>query len=291
MKTNKVEQCVILMAGKGTRFLPATKAVAKELFPIGNKPILMFHLQEALKSGIKRVALVISKEKESVKNFLKHDENLEKTLKNNGKFEILSELNEIIDNMEISYIYQGDLNGSGGAVYSVKEWANGKPFVVVNGDDFCESIAEHPPVMKQVIDAYEKTGKMIIGAKAFPMEVIPRYSSIIKQKELFDKCFEISGIIEKPKNPPTNLVGLARYVLDSDIFDEILNCQPVNTEYRLTDAIDSLAKKGRVVSYQFYANYYDCGNKLEYLKCLVNFGLKDKEICEEFKNYLKNIKN
>ena len=106
MKTNKVEQCVILMAGKGTRFLPATKAVAKELFPIGNKPILMFHLQEALKSGIKKVALVISKEKESVKNFLKHDENLEKTLKNNGKIEILSELNEIIDNMEISYIYQ-----------------------------------------------------------------------------------------------------------------------------------------------------------------------------------------
>lgn len=115
--------------------------------------------------------------------------------------------------------------------------------MVVNGDDFCESIAEHPPVMKQVIDAYEKTGKMIIGAKAFPMEVIPRYSSIIKQKELFDNCFEISGIIEKPKNPPTNLVGLARYVLDNDIFDEILNCQPVNTEYRLTDAIDSLAKK------------------------------------------------
>ena len=283
----KVEQCVILMAGKGTRFLPATRAVAKELFPIGNKPILLFHMIEALKSGIKRVCLVISKEKEGVKEFFKHDKNLEEQLKKAGKLDILSELNEVIDNLEIDFIYQGNINGSGGAVYSVKEWANEKPFVVVNGDDLC--ISKNIPVMKQVIDAYEKTGKNIIGARPFPLEVIPRYSSIIKKKNLFERCDEIEGIIEKPKNPPSNLVGLARYVLTSEIFDEILNCTPKNTEYYLTDAIDNLARKGRVASYEFDAEYYDCGNKLEFIKCMIDFGLNEDDIKDDLKKYLKSL--
>lgn len=283
----KVEQCVILMAGKGTRFLPATRAVAKELFPIGNKPVLLFHMIEALKSGIKRVCLVISKEKEGVKEFFKHDKNLEEQLKKAGKLDILSELNEVIDNLEIDFIYQGNINGSGGAVYSVKEWANEKPFVVVNGDDLC--ISKKVPVMKQVIDAYEKTGKNIIGARPFPMEVIPRYSSIIKKKNLFERCDEIEGIIEKPKNPPSNLVGLARYVLTSEIFDEILNCTPKNTEYYLTDAIDNLARKGRVASYEFDAEYYDCGNKLEFIKCMIDFGLNEDDIKDDLKKYLKSL--
>ena len=283
----KVEQCVILMAGKGTRFLPATRAVAKELFPIGNKPILLFHLVEALKSGIKRVCLVISKEKEGVKEFFKHDYALEEQLKKSGKFELLQELNEVIDNLEIDFIYQGNINGSGGAVYSVKEWAKGEPFVVVNGDDLC--ISKNVPVMKQVIDAYEKTGKNIIGARPFPLEVIPRYSSIITKEKLFDRCYDIDGIIEKPKNPPSNLVGLARYVLTSEIFDEILNCTPKNTEYYLTDAIDNLARKGRVASYEFDANYYDCGNKLEYIKCMIEFGLNENDIKDDLKEYLKSL--
>ena len=283
----KVEQCVILMAGKGTRFLPATRAVAKELFPIGNKPVLLFHMIEALKSGIKRVCLVISKEKEGVKEFFKHDKNLEEQLKKAGKLDILSELNEVIDNLEIDFIYQGNINGSGGAVYSVKEWANEKPFVVVNGDDLC--ISKNIPVMKQVIDAYEKTGKNIIGARPFPLEVIPRYSSIIKKKSLFERCDEIEGIIEKPKNPPSNLVGLARYVLTNEIFDEILNCTPKNTEYYLTDAIDNLARKGRVASYEFDAKYYDCGNKLEFIKCMIDFGLNEDDIKDDLKKYLKSL--
>ncbi len=285
--SQKIEQCVILMAGKGTRFLPATRAVAKELFPVGNKPILLFHMTEALKSGIKRVCLVISKEKEGVKEFFKHDKNLEEQLKKTGKLDILKELNEVIDNLEIDFIYQGNISGSGGAVYSVKEWTNGNPFVVVNGDDLC--INEKAPVMKQLIDAYEKTGKNIIGARPFPMEVIPRYSSIITKEKLFDKCYHIEGIIEKPKDPPSNLVGLARYILTSEIFDEILNCTPKNAEYYLTDAIDNLARKGRVASYEFDAKYFDCGNKLEFIKCMIDFGLNEDDIKIDLKNYLDSL--
>lgn len=283
----KVEQCVILMAGKGTRFLPATRAVGKELFPIGNKPILLFHMIEALKSGIKRVCLVISKEKEGVKNFFKHDKILEEQLKKTGKIDLLSELNEVIDNLEISFVFQGEVNGSGGAVLSVKEWADGKPFVVVNGDDVC--VNDEKPTMKQLIDAYEKFGMNIIGAKRFPIEVIPRYSSIITSEKFEDRCFKIEGIIEKPKNPPTNLVGLARYVLTSEIFDEILNCTPKNTEYYLTDAIDNLAKRERVASYEFDAKYFDCGNKLEYIKCILDFGLREEDISENLKDYIKDL--
>ena len=289
MKNQKVDQCVILMAGKGTRFLPATRAVAKELFPIGNKPILLFHLLEAMKSGIKRVCLVISKEKDYVKNFLKHDKKLEKQLEASGKMQLLTELNSVIDNLEIDFIYQGKMNGSGGAVLSAKDWTAGKPFVIVNGDDLCLTEQNQTPVMKQLISAFEKTGKNIIGAKEFPLKVIPRYSSIIKKEQLLPLCFKMDGIIEKPTNPPSNLVGLARYVVTQEIFDEILKRTPKNGEIYLTDALDSLARKGSAACYEFEAKYYDCGNKLEFIKCMIDFGLHENDISEDLKNYLKEI--
>ena len=289
MKNQKIDQCVVLMAGKGTRFLPATRAVAKELFPIGNKPVLLFHLLEAMNSGIKRVCFVISKEKESVKNFLKHDKNLEKQLEKSGRIQLLNELNSVIDNLEIDFIYQGKMNGSGGAVYSAKDWTQGKPFVIVNGDDLCLTEGNKPPVMKQLIDAYEKTGKNIIGAKEFPMEVISRYSSIIKKEKLLPHCFKMDGIIEKPTNPPSNLVGLARYVVTKDIFDEILKCTPKNDEIYLTDALDNLARAGLAACYEFEAKYYDCGNKLEFIKCMIDFGLHEKDIFEDLKKYIIEI--
>lgn len=286
-----VEQCLILMAGKGTRFLPATKAVAKELFPIENKPALLYHLQECYKSGIKRVCIVISKEKESVKDFLKHDKILEQQLKNSGKLDVLAELNEIIDNMEIDFVYQGKMNGSGGAIYSAKEWSNGKPFALILGDDLCKEPEGEMPTIGQLSKVYEKTGKIVVGAKTFPMEVIHNYSSIVTGKNLFERCYEMKDIIEKPQNPPTNLVGLARYVLTYEIFDELLKCPKfANDEIRFTDAVSVLAQKNKVVCCEFDAKYYDCGNKLEYIKCIIDFALEDKEIANKLRDYFEKIK-
>lgn len=284
----KINQAVILMAGLGTRFLPATKAVAKELFPIGNKPALLFHLQELYESGIKKVCIVISKKKKSVKSFFKKDKKLEQSLKNLGRESLLEDFNKIVDNMEISFVYQGKLNGSGGAIYSTKKWVKKKPFALILGDDLCKTENGKLPAIGQLCSAYEKTGKNVIGVKPFPVEVVPRYSSVVTEEKLFDRCHNVSNIIEKPKNPPTNLVGLARYVLTYDIFDEILKCPKFeNGEIRFTDALTNLSKQGKVVSFEFDAKYYDCGNKLEYTKCLIDFALEDEKIAIELKKYLK----
>ena len=289
MKYEKIDRAVILMAGLGTRFLPATKAVAKELFPIENKPALLYHLKELYESGIKKVCIVISKEKDHVKKFLSHDAKLEENLKNSGKLALLKELNEIIDNMQIDFVYQGKLNGSGGAIYSAKKWTENKPFALILGDDLCKSNGKVPAI-GQLAKAYEKTGKNVVGAKTFPLEVIPKYSSIVVDKKLFDRCSSMKEIIEKPKVPPTNLVGLARYILNSEICPELLKCPRfTNGEIRFTDALNTLAKQGKAVCYEFDAKYYDCGNKLEYVKCILDFALEDNEISNQLKDYLKTL--
>lgn len=291
-KFEKIDRAVILMAGRGTRFLPATKAMAKELFPIENKPALLYHLLELYNSGIKKACIVISKEKDSVKDFLKHDKKLEEELKNVGKLSLLDELNTVIDNMQIDFVYQGDMNGSGGAIYSTKEWTKGKPFALILGDDLCREANGKRPAIGQIADAYEKTGKCVIGAKPFSLDVIHLYSSIVTKKKLFDRCSEMENIIEKPEKgkAPSNLVGLARYVLTQEIFDELLKCPKfANGEVRFTDAVSALAQRGRAVCYEFDAKYYDCGNKLEYVKCILDFALADKEIGEKLKAHLKSL--
>lgn len=278
------------MAGKGTRFLPATKAVAKEVFPIFNKPTLLYQLSEIYRSGVRRVAIVISKEKEHlVKNFLSHNVELEKSLKGTEKIHLLDELNEIIDNVEISYIYQGEMGGSGGAIYSLKEWAQNKPFGILFGDDLCYN--EEKPVIGQLIKAYEKTGLNFTACTEKPIEVVPIYSSTIVNKKLFDRCYLIDGIIEKPKNPPTNLISLARYIVNPEIFDVLEKTPPVNGEVWLADALNTLAKQGKVGCYNFDGIYYDCGNKLEFLKCCIDMALKDDSVNKGLLEYMKTVLN
>lgn len=290
--TQTVDRGIILMAGRGTRFLPATKAVAKELFPIENKPALLYHLEELYNSGIKKVCIVISKEKDYVKTFLSHDKNLEQELKNAGKLHLIEGLNKIIDNMEITFIYQGKMSGSGGALLSAKTWTENKPFVLILGDDLCKVEKGVPPVSAQMAKVYEKTQKCVVGAKPFPMDVIHNYSSIVTGKKLFERCFEMNEIIEKPEKgkAPSNLVGLARYVMTNEIFDQLKKC-PVftNNELRFTDAINLLAHQNRAVCYEFDAKYYDCGNKLEYIKFVIDYALEDDEISSKLKDYIKNL--
>lgn len=290
MIKEKLDQCVILLAGKGTRFLPASKVVAKELFPIENKPALLYHLSDIYKSGIKRVCLVISKEKEYIKKFVTHNEKMEEDLRKNGKLHLLDELNNLIDNMQIDFVYQEELNGTGGAVQTVQEWTKNKPFVLMYGDDLTKSSAGKPPVVKQIMTAFEKTGKCVVAVKSMPTEKVSLYSSIITKRQIFDRCYEMEGIEEKPKIPPSNLIGLSPFVLTSEIFEAISKCQSSSTgEIYLTDALNLLAQQNKVVCYDFNAKYYDCGNKLEYTKCIIDFALQDDEISDKLKAYLKTI--
>ncbi len=293
MEYPKVEQLVIPIAGLGTRFLPATKATPKELFPIHNKPALLYHIIEAYKSGIRRVCLIISKEKECVKKLFTHNKALEENLKATGKTQLLEELNEVIDNMEFTYVYQNQkkYNGTGGALYFAKKFCGNRPFALMFGDDLCVSNTDVPTI-GQLIEAYNKTGKVVVGAKPFPMEDIHKYSSLVTGEKLFDRCCELKDSIEKPEKgkAPSNLVGLARYVFTPEIFDYIFKAPQLSLhEYRLADAIQLMCHEGKVVSYEFDAKYYDCGNKLEFIKCVVEFGLKDNDITEDLQKYLAEI--
>lgn len=288
---NTIDQAVILAGGLGTRFLPATKAIAKEIFPIGNRPALFFLLDEVYRSGIRRVCIVTSKQKfATFKQLLSHDKKLEESLKNLGRLDFLKELNTYIDEMDITILTQGKLNGSGGALWVTKKWAGGKPFVMLCGDDLFVEDKGSKPVTAQLIDVYNKTSKFVIGVKKMPLEVIPRYSCVLKGKKIDSRTYEAVDIIEKPQNPQSDLVGLAKYVVTPDIFDYILDLPRfTNGEIRLTDAVQKIAQKGGAVSHEFKATYYDCGNKLEFMKLMIHEGLKDEKISQNLKDYMKDL--
>ncbi|MBR2909656.1 MAG: UTP--glucose-1-phosphate uridylyltransferase [Clostridia bacterium] len=289
----RVRHAVILLGGKGTRFLPATKAVAKELFPVGNTPALMFHLKECLDSGIKEVTIVLSKQKKDVKKFFKHDKELEKWLEKCGKENLLDSWREIVDNIKFNFVYQSKKwNGTGGAVYVTKKYTKGEPFIVFFGDDVCISKDGDLPATKELIDLHEKTGKYILGALKVNDELVDRYGIVVPGKALDDKTVEVKGFVEKPQKgtQPSNLASLARYVVLPEIYERILKVQPYgNGELGLPEAIKSRCEDNLVLAREFSAKYWDLGNKLEFVKCNIAMALENPETSEGLKEYLKEF--
>lgn len=289
----KVRHAVILMAGKGTRFLPATKAVAKELFPVGNKPALLFQLQECLDSGIEEVTIVISKQKKDVIKFLKHDKELEDWLVKCGKEKYLEEWKNIIDNLKINFTYQGKLIGSGGAIMTTKKYTKGEPFVVLFGDDVCVPQNGSKPATKELIELYEKTGKYVLGALRVRDEVVDRYGVIIPGDKLDERTTVVKGFKEKPKKgeQPSNIASLASYLVLPEVYDNIMKLKPApNGELLFPEAIAMEVDKDKVLALEFGAKYWDLGNKLEFIKCSIAMGLEDKEIQQPLKEFLNNFR-
>lgn len=289
----KITKAVILMAGKGTRTLPATKAVAKELFPIGNTPALLFLLEECLDSGIKQVILVISKQKKDVIKFLSHDRNLEKLIAGTDKEKLLARWKRVVDGLEIKFVYQGKMNGSGGAIMSARKYVK-EPFLILTADDVCISGDGQKPASTQLIECFEKYGKYVVGSLYVPDEKVSNYG-IIKPGDIIEKgVVEVDGFIEKPKlsEKPSNLASLARYIVTPSIFDNLLKCEKhQNGEVFFPEAIAMEIKNKNVISCQFDARYYDLGNSLEYVKCVIETSLKDQKISQDLKEYLKNLAN
>ena len=289
---SKVKHAVILMAGKGTRFLPATKAMAKELFPVGNKPALLYHLQECLESGIEEVTIVISKQKKDVIKFLKPDKKLEELIKGTSKEKLLEEWKRIVTGLKINFVYQGKMNGSGGAVYSTRKFTKGQPFIVIFGDDVIIPKDGGQHATKQLIDIHEKTGKYVMGALKVSDDVVDRYGMAVPGERVDDKVLHIHGFVEKPKKgeQPSNLATMARYVVTPEVYDNILKLDKKdNSEVHLPQAVMLEADKNKVLACEFDATYHDLGNKLEFIKCTIAEGLKDPSIGKDLKEYLKNI--
>ena len=285
----KVTKAVIPCAGFGTRFLPATKAIPKEMFPIIDIPSLQLIVKECVDSGITDVLIIISDRKQSIIDHFSEEKKLEDQLRKVNKPDLLAKVQEPTNMANIKFTYQYVMNGTANAVLLAKEFANGEPFALLYGDDLM--YAEKEPVTKQLINAYEKVERTIVGCQSLPKELAIKYGVVVPGV-VDGRLTEIKGFVEKPpiEKCPSTLASLGRYVLSPDIFDYI-DETPVspNGEKYITDTIQILADKVGAYAYDFEARRYDIGDKVGLVEALVEFGLRNPETKARLTEYLKNL--
>ena len=281
----KVKKAVITAAGYGTRMLPATKAMPKEMLPILDKPAIQYIVEECVNAGITDILIVLSRGKHVVEDHFDRTPDLERQLEKSGKDELCSEIRHIASMANITYVRQTEQLGLGHAVLCARSFAEGEPFAVLYGDDV---IIGEDPAIAQLCRAYEKYGKGAAGIREVPTEDVMKYSSM-KLSPLPDGFFEITDMIEKPSKEQifSNYAILGRCVLPPEIF-HILENTPYgrNNELQLTDAMKELAVNGGMIGVDFTGTRYDMGNKLSALKAGIETGLERPEIGEELKKYI-----
>ena len=278
-----VKKAVILAGGLGTRFLPATLGVPKELFPIGDKPILFYHFEECVKSGITDVCMVMNRGKNSIDGFIHPNKELLDILEYDNKNNYLDEYKSVMSKLKITVLIQEKPLGTADAVYTAKDWVNGDPFVVINGDDMflCDK-----PATKQLIEMYNKTGEPTLLFQEVEKEKIKNYGCAKLNKDR-----TLDEIVEKPsvKEAPSNLASLGRYLLLPQIFDCIKNLKKVGREYRLPDAINIFCKKQKINCIILDGDYIDCGSKLEFSKGFTKIMMNNPEFGKDYINFIKDI--
>lgn len=286
MKT-QITKAVIPIAGLGTRFLPITKSVPKEMLPIVDKPTLSYIIDECIESGITDILLITSPYKKVIEDYFDQNYELAKRLEEKDKVAELNSLETKPKNVNIYFIRQGEPQGSGHAIKLAKTFVGNEPFAVLYGDDIMKS---ETPALKQLIDTYKKTSANIIGCLEVPSHLSPSYGMIeFENKE----ANQIKTIIEKPsiENTPSNYAGLGRYIVSSNIFNILENLsRGVGNEYQFTDAMKELMKQEDFYACILDAKYYDTGSKLGYLKANIDFALERDELRESLKDYLNNQK-
>ena len=284
----KIKKAIIPAAGLGTRVLPASKALPKEMLPIVDKPAIQYIVEEIVKSGITDILIITNRGKGVIEDHFDHSIELEAMLERRGNTEMLNTLREVANLANIYYIRQKVTKGLGSAVLCAREFVGDEPFAVLYGDDV---VIGDTPAIGELCEAYEKYGKSVVGIKEVSDELLVKYSSL-EVAPLSDKIYSVSDMIEKPKleDKLSNFSVLGRCVLDSEIFD-ILEETPygVGGELQLTDAMRTLARKRGMVGVDFSGKRYDMGSKLGILQANIEVGLKHPEIGEEFKKYIKGL--
>lgn len=283
----KVRKAVIPVAGLGTRFLPVTKTVAKEMLPIVDKPAIDYIVDEAVNSGIEEILFIISGTKKILEDYYDRNLELEHKLEKSGK---IKELNLVINpakKVKTYFVRQQEPLGTAHAINLARSFVKDEPFAVFFGDDvFMSDI----PALKQLIDIYEKNDVNVIGCLEVDRKLVEKYGIIE-----FDEDNEtIKNIVEKPKidESPSNIAGLGRYILKPEIFECIdkIMAMPTKGEYYLTDAMRELMKMQKFYACKIDGKYFDIGSKLEYIKANIEFGLKNDEIKDGLIEYLEKFK-
>jgi UTP--glucose-1-phosphate uridylyltransferase len=276
----------------GLRFLPATKAIPKEMLPIIDKPTIQYVVEEAVQSGLKDIVFVTSRSKSEIEDHFDYDSRLEHTLREQGKHDLLKVVQDISQMITISSIRQKQPLGLGHAILITQPSIGEEPFGVFVGD---EITADEVPCMKQLIDVYEKHGASVVAVQEVPQEAISRYGIVAVEpaEGEDDRVLLMKDVVEKPlpEKAPSNLAVIGRYLLTPTIFQCLEKTKPAaGGEIQLTDALRSLIEEEPVYAYRYKGPRYDAGNKLAYLIATVELALRREDLGEEFRTYLKNLK-
>lgn len=284
----KITKAIIPAAGLGTRVLPASKALPKEMLPIVDKPAIQYIVEEAVKAGITDILIITNRGKGIIEDHFDHSIELEAAMEKRGNTEMLNTLNKVANLANIYYLRQKETRGLGDAVLRAKEFVGDEPFAVLYGDDV---IIGEVPAIGELCEAYEKYGKSVVGIKEVSDELIVKYSSM-KIEKLGEKNFAISDMIEKPSLDKkfSNYSILGRCVLESEIFNVLENTPlGVGGELQLTDAMKEIAVKKGMIGVDFSGVRYDMGNKFGILKANIEVGLAHPEVKDQLKDYIKEL--
>ncbi|WP_088104352.1 UTP--glucose-1-phosphate uridylyltransferase GalU [Halalkalibacter urbisdiaboli] len=284
----KVRKAIIPAAGLGTRFLPATKAQPKEMLPIVDKPTIQFIVEEAIASGIEDIIIVTGRGKRAIEDHFDKSYELEETLAQREKWDILEEVRVISNLVNIHYIRQKEPLGLGHAISCASRFIGNEPFAVLLGDDI---VRAEVPCLRQLIDVYEAYHVSVVGVQHVKLEDVSKYGIIHPTAEpLRDRVFPLIDLVEKPtvEEAPSTYAIQGRYVLQPDIFSILAEQSPgAGGEIQLTDAIRKLNQQQSVVAYEFSGKRYDVGDKLGYLKATIDFALEREELRNELFSYMK----
>ncbi len=285
----RVRKAVIPAAGLGTRFLPVTKALPKEMLPIVDKPAIQYIIEEAVNSGINDILIITGRGKRAIEDHFDKAFELEHILKQKGKLNLLKELERIENLADIHYIRQKEALGLGHAILKAKKHMNGEPFVVMLGDDIVKSKI---PCTKELIEHSVKLNSSVIAVEQIPKEKVNRYG-VIKAKKINgqDDLFLVEDLVEKPsiKEAPSNLAVLGRYVLTPEIFDYLEKTKPgKNNEIQLTDALRAMNKDKQIYAHKIKGRWLTVGDPVNYLRTILEFSFERPDLLSEFKKFLKD---
>lgn len=286
----QIKKAIIPAAGLGTRFLPATKAQPKEMLPIVDKPTIQYIIEEAVASGIEDILIVSGRGKRAIEDHFDKSYELEETLANKEKWDILNEVQKISELANIHYIRQKEPKGLGHAIYCARRFIGNEPFAVMLGDDIVQTVTE--PCLKQLIDVYDMFQSTVVGVQKVAESEVSKYGIVSYREELANDVFRVDDMVEKPtpEAAPSNSAILGRYILTSEIFDILSQQKPgAGGEIQLTDALKQLSAQQQVLAYHFIGNRYDVGDKLGFIKATIDFSLQREDIKHDLLLYLEDI--
>lgn len=286
----KIRKAVIPAAGFGTRFLPETKAMPKEMLPIVDKPTIQYIVEEIRASGIEQILIISGHAKRAIEDHFDSSPELEQHLYESGKMDLLREVRKVAS-VKIHYTRQQYMRGLGDAILCAKDFIDGEPFGVILGDDVVYN-ANGEPALRQLMDQYEKTGGTVIGCQVVRPEMVSSYGIVDGKPTDDPNLLKVKDMIEKPsvEEAPSRFAALGRYVITPDVFEVLEQTKPgKGGEIQLTDALRVMARNGSVYAYNFTGKRYDTGNKMGYLKATVEFALRRPDLGPQFREYLKKL--